>query len=399
MALLACGLGAVAAAARQDRALVPLRLQTALTSSVREVAALRAVTITSPLAANPALPAGCLVQGEVRADAAASHETGRSALRVTISGVVDGDGVTHPIDGRLRTLDNVRETVRADGVVVGLEPLRAVPSRLETLLLLVAHAHPFLLVTAEGVRLADREADRPGIHLTAGTEFTLAVSPNDDLARMRCGATAPPVQPPSADVTAALDGTPMRSTADDVTVAADWINLAIAGTEPAIRAAFDAAGWTTAERTSLRVDVRTLLALATHHGYQEGPVSGLRLAGARPAMVYQKQNNTFAKRHHIRLWPTARRLGGQPLWVAAATHDVGVEFSHAKKHFTHRIDGAIDDERTKVVGDLTFAGAVESVALVERGAVPRESRNAAGDAVTTDGRVAVVTFKTASRGR
>ena len=46
--------------------------------------------------------------------------------------------------------------------------------------------------------------------------------------------------------------------------------------------------------------------------------------------------NTFTKRHHIRLW----RLAGEdeqhraPVYLAAATHDVGTTFDAEQKRFT-----------------------------------------------------------------
>lgn len=125
-------------------------------------------------------------------------------------------------------------------------------------------------------------------------------------------------------------------------------------------------------------------------GYRTGPVSLLTLDGVAPALVFQKQNNTFAKRHHIRIWRTARSIEGQAVWVAAATHDTGIEFAEAQKRFTHRSEGDIDLERATVLADLTLAGAVPEFAMIERATVARACVNAAGDAVATDGRLALL---------
>jgi hypothetical protein len=43
-----------------------------------------------------------------------------------------------------------------------------------------------------------------------------------------------------------------------------------------------------------------------------------------------------------------------------------------------------------VVNDLIFGGRVRGLALIDRPAVPKETRNATGDAVKTDGRMAVL---------
>jgi hypothetical protein len=125
-------------------------------------------------------------------------------------------------------------------------------------------------------------------------------------------------------------------------------------------------------------------------GYKEAPVSILTLEGRPPDLVFQKSTNTFAKRHHMRLWRTRQSWTDKPVWVAAATHDVGIDFSQESSTFIHRIDPRIDRERAKIVSDLLFTGRVRSLALVERPEVPRRTTNATGDDMITDGRMAVV---------
>lgn len=48
----------------------------------------------------------------------------------------------------------------------------------------------------------------------------------------------------------------------------------------------------------------SFFAVADHHGYKTTPVSTLLISGREPGLVFQKQLNTFAKRHHIRIWAT-----------------------------------------------------------------------------------------------
>jgi hypothetical protein len=86
-------------------------------------------------------------------------------------------------------------------------------------------------------------------------------------------------------------------------------------------------------------------------------------------------------------------FGGRPVFLGAATHDVGIFFSAQEKTFTHRIDSRIDLERDKIADDLTFAGAVEVRALVDRPQVPRSGLNAAGDRVETDGAVIALVLR------
>jgi hypothetical protein len=111
-------------------------------------------------------------------------------------------------------------------------------------------------------------------------------------------------------------------------------------------------------------------------------MSKLNFTGRSPDTSFQKSLNTFAKRHHIRVWSNPA-AGPDPVWVATATEDTGIKFSWKKLHFTHEIDPKIDNERAKVVNDLIFTGCVESATLVERD-LPY------ADSMRTDGRVAVL---------
>jgi hypothetical protein len=130
-------------------------------------------------------------------------------------------------------------------------------------------------------------------------------------------------------------------------------------------------------------------ALVEDRGYKEGPVSVLLLEGLPPDLVFQKTNDTFAARHHVRIWRRPGTYDGLPIWVMTATHDVGIDYSEADRTFIHRIDPHIDAERRKVINDLLYARAVRSLALVDRVNIPPHPVNATGDQLLTDGRMAV----------
>jgi len=130
--------------------------------------------------------------------------------------------------------------------------------------------------------------------------------------------------------------------------------------------------------------------IAEMRGYKEAPMSTLLLEGRPPEYNYQKQNNTFAMRHHLRIWKRPAQWQGRDVWVSSSTHDTGIEFSQENRTFIHKVDSKIDTERAKVVSDLVFTGKVVSVALVDRPAVPKESMNATGDKLVTDGAMAVL---------
>src|SRR5262249_11311604 len=139
--------------------------------------------------------------------------------------------------------------------------------------------------------------------------------------------------------------------------------------------------------------LETFRAIAEQRGYREAPVSTLLLEGNPPDLVFQKQLNTFAQRHHLRVWKRPGSFRDRPVWVVAATHDIGIEFSQENRTFIHKIDPQIDRERAKVVNDLVLTGLVEGLALVARPSVPNQSQNATGDALETDGQIAVLLLR------
>ena len=116
------------------------------------------------------------------------------------------------------------------------------------------------------------------------------------------------------------------------------------------------------------------------------PVAPLIYRGSTAALVFQKTLNTVAKRHHIRLWPAS--FSGTQLWLAAATHDTTITLDARRLSLTHRIDPAIDRERSTVVNDLASAGCVAGVGLVERPQAIRQPGS--GKPGLTDGNAALL---------
>lgn len=293
-----------------------------------------------------------------------------------------------PISARVLDVDNARETVEKDGTIVALQPLRKRPGTVEAVLLAAAYAHPALLVSLETTKYVVREVDRPEVHYPPGVNLSLALTSTPPLAALpELSGSEAPLLPGAAAI---LNELPNRTEAKHLSAPSDWINLAFVGSRDELNHAFREAGWHTAAHLSLESGTRTFLAVAAHHSYQRAPVSTLLVGGREPDLVFQKQNNTFAKRDHIRIWASGKDWRGRPLWIAAATHDIGIEFSTKARTFSHKVDSNVDDERSKVIFDLRFARQVDSVSYLTRPAVPRESINGTGDPIRTDGRMALI---------
>jgi hypothetical protein len=202
-------------------------------------------------------------------------------------------------------------------------------------------------------------------------------------------ASAAPI-PEEATLEALVSREPFRTVAESPPRPSDITNIMLIGPEDEVRSAFGEAGWTAAASLSSRAKFETFRALAEDRGYNEAPVSILLLDGKPPDMVFEKLNNTFARRHHLRIWGQPGSFLGKPVWAVAATHDIGIDFSEADRTFIHKIDSQIDNERAKVVTDLLFTGRVQGIALVDRPQVPLKSQNATGDNLETDGKMAVL---------
>ncbi len=328
----------------------------------------------------PVVPAGWAVRGRVAAVGKTAAKDHRSMLALQFTDLVDGSGRATPVDTRLLAVDNARETVEEGGRIVGLAPLHARPGKVEALLLLAAHLHPVALAAVEAVHIAEHKATEAPIDYRAGVEMTLALA---DPAIVVAPPVLEPVPSPEerTELQALVALQSLRAVAAKNGQPSDLTNVLLIGSAESVERAFVDAGWTRALPGGFKADTRAFLALAGRHGYQPAPVSLLTLEGRPPDLVFEKQNNTLARRHHVRIWARPERFRGRPAFLAAATHDVGIFFSSRQKTFTHRVDSRIDLERTKIVDDLAFAGAVLFRTLVDRPQVPRSGTNAAGDGI------------------
>ncbi|MBV8820655.1 MAG: LssY C-terminal domain-containing protein, partial [Acidobacteriaceae bacterium] len=100
-----------------------------------------------------------------------------------------------------------------------------------------------------------------------------------------------------------------------------------------------------------------------------------------------------AKRHHLRIWKQPGTYNGREIWLAAATHDIAISNAKAGTKWSHRIDPHIDRERDWVATDLLYIGTAAAYADVDRPAVPRNTENATGDRILTDGKISVLELK------
>ena len=288
---------------------------------------------------------------------------------------------------RLTAVDNARESVDSEGHIIGILESETLTGRLDAGLKKLAGRYAGFASVLGAVKGAVLEAADTDIAYPAGAEMEIQLR---EPLTIEPPTTAAPARLPDA---ANLAGAPFRTVAQSPPKPSDITNLLLIGPAESVRAAFADAGWLEAAGLSVSSKLETFRAIAEQRGYKEAPVSVLLLDGRPPDMVFEKLNNTFAKRHHLRIWKRPALYRGSDVWAVAATHDTGIDFSESDRTFIHRIDSNIDRERDKVVTDLVFTGRVDAFQLFDRAAVPKTSENATGDRIETDGRIAILHFK------
>jgi hypothetical protein len=171
---------------------------------------------------------------------------------------------------------------------------------------------------------------------------------------------------------------------------ADLVNLILVGSAESVARAFQAAGWSTSDPKAVRSVLRTYYSIMMRRGYKNAPMTTMVLDGSHSDIELQKSLDTFARRHHLRVWWRAQKAQGESVWAATATEDTGIRFSRRARTFTHFIDADVDAERTKVVDDLLYTGCVSEAGLIERNNLPANLEDRTGTQLKTDGRVAVL---------
>jgi hypothetical protein len=171
-------------------------------------------------------------------------------------------------------------------------------------------------------------------------------------------------------------------------IPADPINVALVGSEGDLVSAMRAAGWTRADRISLRSGLRDVRSVLFDRPYSSAPMSTHFVGRRRPQdLAFERPVGRCPRcRHHVRFW---RFHGsGGTLWLGAASFDRGMGISHFTGEVMHHIDPKIDAERDALVRDLARAGRIGSLSWRANFSPAGRGRNGGGDWYETDRRLA-----------
>jgi hypothetical protein len=169
----------------------------------------------------------------------------------------------------------------------------------------------------------------------------------------------------------------------------DAVNFFIIGPEDKLKEAYRNAGWVLVDKTPMEAVLRGLLSTMSKQAYVQMPMSQLMMFGRVQdfGFAHAEPVQVVSTRHHLRIWKSPYEIAGQPLWVGAATHDIGFEKDQRNNGVTHKIDPEIDGERDYLGQTLNETGLVAKMDYITPQTPIREERTATGGTFRTDGRI------------
>ena len=358
-------------------------------------------TVTYPLcrngeqmSCNPGellIPPGTSINGTILFAQKAPDKYSRPRIVLDFSNVLHKAGGKSPLYAHVLDVDNARETVRNNEILGIIQPHAS--SKFSIAIAALGATNPIAGYTLKSVQTVYGLSIRREIQFPAGTDMQIQVVRPSMLKQKEEWAGWPRL-PVDARLQQLVALAPMRTQTPDKKPS-DPTNLMFLGSREQLISAFGEAGWYAPDDLGVKSALKTAQATLRQSGYGTGPVSTLLVAGQPPDLVFQKSLDTFAMRHHLRIWKLNQTYNGQNVWVAAATHDIDTTNSRAGSKWSHRIDPHIDRERDWVETDLLFVGTAVAYAEVERPNALQTLSNATGDQIVTDGKMSVVQLATA----
>ena len=336
---------------------------------------------------------GTKVAGTVLFAQKALNKYSRPRLVLDFSNVIHRNKQQTPLYARVLNVDNARETVQNNEILGIIQPHAS--KKISLALSALGAANPIVSYTITGVRSVYGLSIRREILFPAGTDLQIQLV-RPSFLKQKSEWSGWPELKPDTKLEQIVSKMPLR-TATPKKTPSDLTNVIFLGSAQELITAFGEAGWMEAANLNVGSALKVAQATMRNTGYLDAPVSLLLLQGRPPDVVLQKSLNTFAKRHHIRIWKMNQHYNGREVWVGAATHDIATESSRGKTKWIHRIDPHIDRERDWILTDLLFAGTATAYVDVDRPAVPKRAENATGDMLLTDGEVSIIELKRASQ--
>ena len=252
-------------------------------------------TVIAPVLADGRLviPQGAIASGVVqrvkRLGLGLKHLT--SGIEYRFDKVQLPDGTPIPIQARVVQVETAKERVNDQGVVGGIYPTANLSATAAFYVLPLLCLNPEFGVPLLGVKSLIARSPDPEIYFPAGTELILQLTAEADVrtARIPQGGIAPLSAGEMADVSGVLAKLPQQRTDRGPNHPSDLINIVFLGSRESLNRAFQAAGWSGAQRSSLRSIYRMYHSMVQRIGYSMAPMGKLRLNGVTADVEYQKE--------------------------------------------------------------------------------------------------------------
>ncbi|WP_158944605.1 LssY C-terminal domain-containing protein [Granulicella sp. S190] len=329
---------------------------------------------------------GTKVQATVLFAQKAPDKYSRPRLVLDFSNIIHADGTRSPLYARVIDVDNARETVRNNEILGIIQPHAS--TKASFALAGLGMVNPIAGYTIKGVSAVYGLSIRREILFPAGTDLQIQVV-RPSMLKTKDAWSGWPLLPVDPKLKTLVAAAPLRVYTKDKKPS-DLTNLMFIGSQQQLVAAFQESGWFEADSLSMGSAVKSVQATLRGAGYNSAPVSLLMINGRPPDLVFQKSLDTFAKRHHIRIWKEPGTYQGRDVWIGAATHDIAISTQRKATKWSHRIDPHIDREREWIETDLLYSGTATSYALVDRPHAPKKAANATGDDLLTDGQLSIL---------
>jgi hypothetical protein len=319
------------------------------------------------------------------------HEA--AALELEFDWISPDDGASIQMRTRVMGVDNARETIK-NGVIHGIRSSDALQGQVFFRLAHFPVWDPVSYWVSAFSQSVFPIAPEPEINLPPGTDLSLELT--EPL--LVDGSIPLPRENRQLDASesAALDEKVQsfaERTYNTKGREADVVNLLFVGSADQIQDAFRVAGWKSSDPLSTRSILREFHAVFSMNNYPHLPMANHLLDGRLDDWSLEKGFDSYQKRDHLRIWDVPDTFEGQPIWLSAATGETGAGWSIRTGKFEHHVQPNLDEEREKVVRDLTMAGCVGTVHVSPRPDMPHDLIGSTGTVMQTDGSVEVVQLK------
>jgi LssY C-terminus len=342
------------------------------------------------------VPVGAVATGRIAKLIPSSTPTDRAKLLIGFDTLTLPGQSPAKLAAHVSGVDNARETLLADGTIVGVLQNELPVTLLNSAMAKIGKAKSSGAQASQNTNGSWLGSADTSIAYPAGAELSLTLDKPLTVTGIFQPEFAREIPNSLAEAIVHLLGQSPRRVASKKGNLGGVVNLVIIGNEAEIHNAFIKAGWAAAATEDANSLWSTFHAVINGKGYDAAPMSTLYLYGRPEDAAFEKMLNDFGKRHHLRLWRApVNSPDGRSIWLVAADHDNGVDIHPGV--ISHATDPHVDEERAKVGADLGMTGFVAAEALVVPPNPLHSGYTATGGEWETDGKVLVIEMKPQSK--